>query len=236
MWRELTHRGYLAIDSSYSGPDVPLRFRYHTYEFGQRDIHLRSLRDTQQFQDPTGSAEELGISPANWSLFGVVWDSSQVLANLMADYNVNGLRILELGCGLALSSLLLNLRGADITATDYHPEAEGYLEINTVLNDGDAIPFVRTGWEDADSGLGKFDLIIGSDVLYESEHYTQLANFVEAHSNPSSTTIIVDPGRKQHARFSKVMVSKGFTHSQHPVEDTTYLAKPHGGVVITYTR
>jgi len=154
----------------------------------------------------------------------------------MADYDIEGLRILELGCGLALSSLLLSLRGADVTATDYHPEAEGYLEINTALNSGQAIPFIRTGWEDADSKLGKFDLIIGSDVLYESGHYTQLANFVEAHSNPSSTTIIVDPGRKQHARFSKVMMNKGFTHSQQAVEDSTYLAKPHGGVVITYTR
>lgn len=154
----------------------------------------------------------------------------------MADYDIDGLRILELGCGLGLSSLLLNQRGADITATDYHPEAEGYLEINTCLNGGETIPFIRTGWEDADSDLGTFDLIIGSDVLYESEHYSQLASFVDAHSNAASTTIIVDPGRKQHARFSKVMVSNGFTHSQHSVEDSTYLTKPHGGVVITYTR
>ena len=226
----------MVINSSYSGPDVPLRFRYHTYEFGKRDIHLRALRDSQQFRDPTGSAEELGISAANWSLFGVVWDSSQVLANLMAEYDIEGLRILEVGCGLALSSLVLNQRGADITATDYHPEAEGYLEINTGLNDGETIPFIRTGWEDADSGLGTFDLIIGSVVLYESEHYSQLASFVDAHSNASSKTIIVDPGRKQHARFSKVMVTNGFTHTQQTVKDSNYLTKPHGGVVLTYTR
>ena len=154
----------------------------------------------------------------------------------MAEYEVKGLRILELGCGLALSSLLLNQRGADITATDYHPEAEGYLEINTGLNDGETIPFFRTGWEDADSGLGTFDLIIGSDVLYESEHFSQLANFVDAHSNPTSTTIIVDPGRKQHARFSKVMINKGFTHAQRTVDSSAHLTKPHKGVVLTYTR
>jgi predicted nicotinamide N-methyase len=159
-----------------------------------------------------------------------------VLANLMADYNIEGLRILELGCGLALSSLLLNQRGADITATDYHPEAEGYLEFNVGLNKGEAIPFIRTGWEDPDSGLGTFDLIIGSDVLYESEHYSQLADFVDAHARPSSTIIIVDPGRKQHARFSKVMVSKGFTHEQQAVDSSAYLTKPHRGVVLTYTR
>lgn len=154
----------------------------------------------------------------------------------MAEYDIEGLRILELGCGLALSSLLLNQRGADITATDYHPEAESYLDINVGLNQGKAIPFTRTGWEDEDCGLGKFDLIIGSDVLYESEHFSQLANFVDAHSKPSSTTIVVDPGRKQHARFSKVMVNKGFTHAQRPVDNSAYLTKPHKGVVLTYTR
>ena len=84
--------------------------------------------------------------------------------------------------------------------------------------------------------MGTFDLIIGSDVLYESEHYSQLAGFVDAHSNASSTTIIVDPGRKQHARFSKVMVTNGFTHTQRTVDSSAHLTKPHKGVVLTYTR
>ena len=36
-------------------------------------------------------------------------------------------RILEVGCGIGLSSLILNRLNADITATDYHPEAEKFL-------------------------------------------------------------------------------------------------------------
>ena len=32
------------------------------------------------------------------------------------------------------------------TATDYHPEAEKFLDINTELNKDDEIPFVRTCW------------------------------------------------------------------------------------------
>ena len=116
------------ISTIYSGPDVPLRYRYQTFEFGREDIHLRTLRDTQQYSDPAGEAHRLGISAANWSLFGVVWDSSQILARLMVDFEIDGKRILELGCGMALSSLLLNRRGGDITATDYHPEAEAFLK------------------------------------------------------------------------------------------------------------
>ena len=61
------------------------------------------------------------------------WDSSQVLARLMVDFNIEGKRILELGCGMALSSLLLNRRGGDITATDYHPQAGVFLLAGLVL-------------------------------------------------------------------------------------------------------
>ena len=54
-----------------------LRVRYQTIEFGDNDIHVRTLRDRQQFSDSgSDEAEKLGVSPASWPLFGVVWDSS----------------------------------------------------------------------------------------------------------------------------------------------------------------
>jgi ETFB lysine methyltransferase len=92
-----------------------------------------------------GVAENLGISTAMWPLFGIVWASSEVLAHHMFDYKIKGKRILEVGCGIALSSLMLNHRLADITATDYHPEVGPFLLKNILLNEGKPIPFVRTG-------------------------------------------------------------------------------------------
>jgi len=213
-----------------------LRFRYHTIDFGKSDIHLRTLRDRQQFSDDDGVAEALGINAATWPLFGVIWDSSMVLAHYMLDYNIEGKRILEVGCGMALSSLLLNQRHADITATDHHPEAEDFLNHNTMLNDGDNIPFIRTGWNDELSDLGKFDIIIGSDILYESDHVDLLSNFIQQHSRPTSDVIIVDPGRGQHARFSKKMVSLGYSHSQSQPVKSDYLLKPFTGQILSYQR
>ncbi len=43
-----------------------LRLRYQTLEFGKLDIHLCTLRDKQQFHDPAGVAEGLGISSATY--------------------------------------------------------------------------------------------------------------------------------------------------------------------------
>lgn len=52
-----------------------LRLCYQTVEFGKTDIHLCTLRDKQEFQDPEGIAEKLGICSAAWLMFGVLWPS-----------------------------------------------------------------------------------------------------------------------------------------------------------------
>ena len=213
-----------------------VRVKYQTFEFGNDDIHIRTLRDRQQFSDDDSKAEDLGISSAQWPLFGVVWPSSEVLACLMSEYEVAGKRILEVGCGMALASIILNHREMDITATDYHPEVEKFLNINTDLNNDNHIPFIRTGWADADSGLGKFDMIIGSDLLYESEHIVLLADFIQQHAKPDSEVIIVDPGRGNHAKFSKKMMTLGYDFHQEKPAKTNNLKELFKGQIIYYNR
>ncbi|MCP3922114.1 MAG: methyltransferase domain-containing protein [Desulfobacterales bacterium] len=213
-----------------------LRVSYKTIEFDEVDIHVRSLRDRQQYLDVGGEAEKLGISSASWPLFGVVWESSEVLAHLMFDYEIAGKRILEVGCGIGLSSLVLNHRLADITATDIHPEAGRFLVENVLLNKGKAIPFTRTNWKDKSTDLGKFDLIIGSDLLYEGDHVDLLSDFIDNHTNQKCEVILVDPGRGYHGRFSKKMISLGYSHSQSKPINADYLKKPFKGQILRYLR
>ncbi len=175
---------------------VALRYRYQTAEIGKRDIHYRCLRDKTQFDDLHGEAESIGISSASWPLFGLVWQSGEILAELMTDYRIDGLRVLEIGCGVGLASLVLNERHADISATDVHPSAGDYLQHNTQLNNGRHIPFFRTAWEDDQSEeFGQFDLIIGSDLLYERPHSKSLSMFIQHFAKPKSEIIIVEAGR-----------------------------------------
>lgn len=212
------------------------RVRYQTLEFGTTDIHIRSLRDNQEFSDDDGTAADLGISSANWPLFGIIWPSGEVLADLMAAFDFKGKRILEVGCGIALASLILNHRRADITATDYHPGVEDFLNKNTQLNKDQLIPFVRTGWSDAISELGLFDVIIGSDLLYESEHVELLAGFIHQHAAPECEVILIDPGRGHNAKFSKKMVSLGYSHSQTKTQVHIQGRQSFNGQILRYQR
>lgn len=213
-----------------------LRIRYQTLEFEGADIHLRTLRDLQQFGEDEGAAERLGVPLSSWPLFGVVWASSEVLAHLMNGYDIAGKRILEVGCGIGLTSLVLNSRQANVTATDYHPEAGNFLAENVRLNGGPAIPFVRTGWAEECPELGKFDLIVGSDLLYEPDNVELLSAFIDQHAAHSCEVLIVDPGRDWHMHFSRRMEQLGYTSSYTKPGKTDYLLNPFEGRVMRYRR
>ncbi len=202
-----------------------LRVRYHTVEFDDVDIHVRCLRDRNEFRDDQGEAEALGIDAAAWPLFGVLWPAGKVLAHLMSVHDVAEKQVLELGCGIGLSSLVLNHRRAEVTATDHHPEAGSFLRQNVALNGGRPIPFVRTAWADDVSALGVFDLIIGSDVLYDVEQNETLAGFIDKHARANCEVIIVDPGDGPTDLFSDQMARLGYVASGHTPRDIKRLAK-----------
>lgn len=187
---------------------------------GEASLLIRSLRDRQQYDDPDGQAAAAGISPAAWPLFGVVWSSGLHLAAHMAGRPVKaGERILEIGCGLALASLVCHRRGADVTASDRHPLTADFLRENLRLNNLSPLPYRTGDWcaepgpHDPDrhpAALGRFDLIIGSDVLYERDEPGHLAGFIGRHAMPTAEVVIVDPDRSNRPPFTRRMAALGF--------------------------
>lgn len=184
--------------------------KHESFTFGNSDFQIRSLLDRQQYWDPDGEAERANIPPAMWPIFGLVWPAGLFLAETMTAFPFKGKRILEIGCGLALASLVLHRRGADISTTDQHPLAENFLEKNLLLNDMEPLPFEMGSWEETDLDMERFDLIIGSDLLYEAEHPALLAGFIARHANDNSEVIVVDPGRGHHSKFTREMDKLGF--------------------------
>lgn len=119
-------------------------------------------------------------------------------------------RVLEVGCGLGLASLVLRRAGVDVTATDRHPLAGEFLRINAALNHLAPIPFRRASWGDRDRILGRFDVVIASDVLYERQHPRELFAFLDRHTEPDAQVIVADPGRSHHASFGAYMRAEGY--------------------------
>jgi predicted nicotinamide N-methyase len=154
----------------------------------------------------------------------------------MCSFDVAGKRILELGCGLGLSSLVLQRRRADITASDHHPLAESFLQHNATQN---LLPHVRYAdlrWEIPDDELGRFDLIIGSDILYEQGHAALLADMLIRHAKPAAEILITDPGRGNSAAFTRALLAQGYTVSEQRSRFDDADREPFRGRLLSYRR
>lgn len=210
--------------------------RSFTVRLGGHDFRLRALSDRQQFADPEGDAGRAGISCSQWSLFGQDWPAGRVLAEAMCHADVDGLRILELGCGLGLSSLVLQRRGADVTASDHHPLACAFLEHNAALNGMAPLLYHDLPWDAPDATLGHFDLIIGSDILYERGHAESLAALVLRHAGSDAQIVISDPGRGHANAFSRRLADQGYAVSEERTRFHEEDVAPFRGRLLRYRR
>lgn len=196
-----------------AGPALGYQVKLETVSGAGADITLRSLLDRIQYHDPEGEAGRAGIPEAAWPLFGLLWPSGEVLAGAMASFQLQGKRVLEVGCGLAVASLVIHRRGGDVTASDAHPLAELFLGENLRLNRLPAMKYRRGSWAQANPGLGLFDLIIGSDVLYDRDQPEALSQFIDRHSETDVEVLIVDPDRGNQGSFTRKMGVLGYSHS-----------------------
>lgn len=213
---------------------------------GTDSLRIRSLLDTQQYADPDGEAAAAGFSSADWSLFGVLWPSGrQLAAHMGGRRTMAGERILEVGCGLALASMVCHRRGADITASDAHPLALSFLMDNLRLNDLPPLTYRHGDWTaDPDKVIhdlhpvvrGRFDVIMGSDVLYERDEAGDLPRFIERHAMPHAEVVIVDPNRSNRAPFIRRMAVLGFAVTELPLFEPQDNGVPYKGRLLTFSR
>ena len=203
---------------------------------GGADLTVRSLLDRQQFSDPLGEAAAAGISEATWPLFGQLWPSSEKLADLMQLWKIGGLTVLEIGCGLALASMVVHRRQGDITASDHHPLAETFLKANLLLNELPKLKYQTGHWGRENLALGRFDLIIGGDVLYERSHPAQLASFIELHANAACEVLIIDPNRANRTPFHRHMADNGFVLTETAINAPLHDGSSYRGRQLHYRR
>lgn len=200
------------------------------------DLVLRSLSDLQQFDEGDLEASRACISSAAWPIFGHLWPSSRILAEHLATVDFAGRRVLELGCGLALPSLVMHRAGVDVTASDIHPEAARMLLANVALNLLAPLPFHRADWQGEDLALGRFGLLVGSDLLYERTHARALSGFIDRHAEPIAEVIVVDPNRGHRAEFRRLMADHAFGVTVVAAPTTEHDGVAFRGQILRFTR
>ncbi|MEZ2720555.1 methyltransferase [Paenalcaligenes hominis] len=220
---------------------------------GQEPLEIYTLLDRQQYYDPKGAAKRLGICSASWPLFGMLWPSGLQLAKKIVQRPVQrDQKLLEIGCGLGLASLMAHRLGANVTASDRHPLAQHFLSKNVVKNFLPEINYRHGQWgldhavslQDTGAPLisERYDLVMGSDLLYDPSSPKQVAGFIHEVAALSSEVWVVDPNRGYRNQFSRAMAEYGFSLARdkkiqrpfaYSLEETP---QPYSGRFLIYKR
>ncbi|WP_204377077.1 class I SAM-dependent methyltransferase [Aquitalea pelogenes] len=91
-------------------------------------------------------------------------------------------------------------------------------------------------WGGSNPELGQFDLIIGSDVLYERQQPGQLAHFIDRHAAPGAEVIIVDPDRGNRAGFCREMAALGYGHDSQRAPQKMESGEAYKGCIVRLSR
>lgn len=121
-----------------------------------------------------------------------------------------GRRAIELGCGLGVPGVAAMLAGLDTTFSDYDETALRFAGLNAQLN-GCANP--RLLPLDLRAPLAEqFDLVIASDMIYESRFVGMLVNALKAMLAPGGEALIADQNRAHAGKFCDALKEAGFVY------------------------
>jgi predicted nicotinamide N-methyase len=152
---------------------------------------------------PDYAAELPDDGPIEWApvapYWSVLWRSGGALAHELDGAPLRGVRVVELGCGLALPSIAAARAGADALATDEAPEALTLAERNADAN-GVALATALADWSEPGGLLrqGPFDMVLAADVLYERQNVAALLALLP---RLAPEAWVADPGRPAASAF-----------------------------------
>ena len=147
------------------------------------------------------------------------WPSGVGLAGHLHDHPPRpGTKVLEVGCGLALPSVIAARHGADVLATDGATDAVVFAAHVMALNEVEG-ETAHVDWSthgDALAERGPFDLVLAADVLYTKANVEAAAALFPKLVKPGGTLLIADPNRAGAAHFLD-----RFAHETQPGPDVS---------------
>ena len=144
-----------------------------------------------------------------------LWPSAVALAHYLAKHlNLEGQRVLELGCGLGLISVVAALQGARVLCTDYEEAALAFARRNARGNACRGMRFQLVDW--CHPALRRrYDCILASDVIYEARSFGPLVSLLQRYLARGGMAVFAEPGRANTRPFFTLLRQRGFTYRKH---------------------
>jgi predicted nicotinamide N-methyase len=173
---------------------VPEELVSRSIELPSGELRLLQPQEAPALPD-AGPVEWAPVAP----YWAVLWRSGVALACELDGVALRGLRVVELGCGLAVPSIAAARAGAAVLATDACPEALTLVARNAHANDV-RIETATVDWAEPDELVGRapFDLVLAADVLYERASVAPLLSLLP---RLAPEVWLADPGRPAAGAF-----------------------------------
>ena len=140
----------------------------------------------------------------------VLWPAAIALAHEIAARPMAGLRVLELGAGTGLPGIVAASLGARVVQTDKQELGLFVCKKNAERNGITTIEHRAadwTTWTDAD----RYDVILGSDILYADDMHPHLRAIFETHLAAGGRILLSDPFRQTSFGLLEAMEVDGWT-------------------------
>ena len=195
-----------ALDVVALRAELTRRFRTTTraLRVAERDVALLSPANADDL-----ISEDDYVLDERLPYWADLWPSAQILAGEVRTMRLAGQRVLELGCGMGLVAVAAVLAGATVTATDYYDDAIRFAALNVAEATDRPIVTRMVDWSKMPGDLGKFDVVLASDVLYEPRYAELVAGAIAATLARGGQAIVADPGRIALPHFREECEARG---------------------------
>ncbi|HKP15180.1 MAG TPA: methyltransferase domain-containing protein [Gemmatimonadaceae bacterium] len=179
-----------------------LRLDGHAWTIAHSGAIL-SERDEQRYL-----GEDRGRAPYGLAL----WPASIALAHELVSRatTLHGLRVLELGAGTGLAGIVAATYGASVVQTDRLEEAIAIGRLNAERNGVRTIEHRLADWTSW-TDTGRYDLILGADVIYAPRLHPSLRAIFDTNLAPGGRLLLGDPFRSASIRMLEGMEQDGWT-------------------------
>ena len=182
------------------------RFRVATSDIrvGTRTLSILHPESAEELIDETDFERDERLP-----YWADLWPSARVLAEHVLSLRGDGRSLLELGCGCGLVATCASIAGFDVVASDYYEDALRFARVNARLNGAPALRGLLLDWRHLPPELGRFEVVLASDVLYERTYGPLMANVLAQTLAKSDVAIVADPGRIAREEFLACLETLG---------------------------
>lgn len=158
------------ITARYPVETVPLRI-------GNKVLSIIQMKDYEDYIINAVDSQDLGVTEVPF--WAKLWEASLVMACFLGKQPVvPGQRILEIGAGIGIVGVYASICGHNVTITDIDEDALRFSRANALMNGVPQVTVMRLDWNESGTFI-PFDVIVGSEVIYDRRSYPLLVGFLD---------------------------------------------------------